>query len=155
MYPSIRSKFDQKLLRGLCPNKSATPITTTKARKDHAKEDILGRYDESLNARRSHEAKAISTIALKKRALPTMKGKKSESLTIKGVNNARHKATIDVHFRYVLNFISMYAVYFNFLYRVIFLEHLPELLLLILFFVLIYVLDLALISVLDYCEIFD
>src|SRR3990167_9570099 len=53
-----------------------------KARSAHKIKDLLGIYFASLNAKISHAAKIISTIILKAKFLPVIKGKKSELVII-------------------------------------------------------------------------
>src|SRR3989344_4752673 len=87
--PSIRSKFDQKLLSGATPNKSANPIAIKNPRTEYEITDFLGRYSVSTNASDNQATKIISTIILQANTLVVMNGKKKLLETRNGTNGTR------------------------------------------------------------------
>ncbi len=58
-----------------------------------------GRYSDSYRASMSQRAKMISTTIRKVKPLPVMKGKRSDLVTIKGINGVQNRPVIIVHLR--------------------------------------------------------
>jgi hypothetical protein len=92
--PSILSKFDQMLLIGLIPSKSATRAIKAKAVTDIVTQLNLGAYCLSLHIKTSQRAKTISTTILKTKAFPPMNGKNNPSATYRGINGTMNKPVI-------------------------------------------------------------
>lgn len=84
--PSILSKLLQKLFEEFTPKKSLIAINATKIPKAPKMEENFGRYSLSRKARMTHKAKIISTMILKAKFFPVIKGKSKDGETIKEMN---------------------------------------------------------------------
>ena len=103
--PSMRSKLLQKLFVEFTPKISARAITPTNTATATASQENVGRYDGTLSARMSHEAKRISTRILKTKFFPVIKGKNIELATIKEIKGTKNMPPMSIYLKLRLIFI--------------------------------------------------